>query len=160
MKGTVAFAGGLAGAGALTLIHETVKRIEPKAPRMDLLGMTALSKAMLATGKVPPPPRKLFMLTMAGDLAANALFYSIAGIGHKQGVVKRGIILGLSAGLGAVLLPGRMGLPEAPSNRTSATRLMTLGLYLAGGIVAALISKTLEQRREQRVMLEDDQRPE
>ena len=39
MKATTALAGGLAGAATITLIHESIKRVVPEAPRMDRLGM-------------------------------------------------------------------------------------------------------------------------
>ena len=50
MKTIAALGGGLAGAAAVTLLHETVRRIVPEAPRMDLLGKQALSKGLNAAG--------------------------------------------------------------------------------------------------------------
>ena len=44
MKAIYALEGGVAGAAALTLLHETIKKTVPNAPRMDLLAMNALSK--------------------------------------------------------------------------------------------------------------------
>jgi hypothetical protein len=37
----------------------------------------------------------------------------------------------------AVVLPKPLGLPEEASNKTLSTRLMTVGLYLLGGLAAA-----------------------
>lgn len=146
MKVLPAIEGGLSGAVALTLVHETVRRIYPQAPRMDLMGMTALSKMIRKAGETPPAQRKLYWYTMAGDVAANALFYSIAGLGKKKGVLQRGMALGLAAGVGAVILPKHLNLPNRHSNRTPATVALTIGIYLLGGVVAAGVMKLLEEK--------------
>ena len=104
---------------------------------MDLLGMSALSTIIKKSGKTPPEKDELFGITMAGDIAGNALYYSLAGAGNKRGVWLRGLLLGLAAGAGAVYLPGPLGLPEGTSRRTSKTRLLTFVLYTTGGLVAA-----------------------
>jgi hypothetical protein len=138
----------LAGACALTLTHELIRRNVPGAPRMDRLGMEALAKILGGLGKRVPPRRTLFLLTMAGDVLANTLYYSSTGLGRPQGNALRGTMLGLAAGIGAVVLPKHMGLSNAPSNRTSATKIMTVGLYLVGGVVTSIVLNALEGRRD------------
>jgi hypothetical protein len=137
MKPTIALGGGLLGACAITLIHESIKNVVPKAPRMDLLGMEAMARLMKKSGKMPPPPKKLYASAMAGDLLSNALYYSLAGIGAPKDVFTRGAALGIAAGLGALLLPQRAGLLAAPAYRSKASQSMTLGLYVLGGLAAA-----------------------
>lgn len=148
MKKLSAIEGGATGALALTLIHETVKKLDPKAPRMDLLGMNAITKLFKSFGQDPPEKNKLFVMAMIGDLISNSLYYSLAGLGRKKGVFQRGILLGLGAGLGAVLLPKPLQLNEAPTNRTTKTKAITIGLYLIGGLVAAAIIKHLEKEKK------------
>lgn len=150
MRPTISLGSGLAGAAATTLIHETVRRIVPNAPRMDLLGMMALSKMLKNSDKPVPGKSKLYGWTMAGDIVSNSLYYSLAGIGKKKGAILRGGLLGLAAGVGAVLLPKPLGLNEEYSNRTNATKLMTIGLYLAGGLVTAAVLRALQKRQEKR----------
>ena len=146
MKLGSALEGGLAGAFALSLLHEILKWKNPDAPHMDELGMEALSKA-LNFAKLPiPEERKLFLMTLAGDLMANSAFYAVAGIGEKDQVWLRGILLGLSAGIGGVLLPKPMGLDESKSTRTIQTKIMTMGLYLFGGLVASFVMDHLANR--------------
>jgi hypothetical protein len=147
MKKLSALEGGATGALALTLIHETVRKLDPQAPRMDLLGMNAVSKLLKSLGKNSPEKHKLFVWAMIGDLISNSLYYSLAGLGSKKNVVQRGILLGLGAGLGAVLLPKPLELNEAATNRTTRTKAITIGLYLIGGIVAAAIIKHLEKEK-------------
>ncbi len=138
-----ALLGGLAGACALTLIHETVRRQNKNAPRMDKLGMEALAKGLKKTGKKVPRKKELFLWTMAGDILSNAAYYSLAGIGPKKSVLTNSMVLGFAGGLGGVLLPKPLGLDERTSTRTPQTKLMTLGWYLFGGLVSGSIIKAL-----------------
>ena len=147
MKVSKSIQSGLAGAAALTLAHETIRKTLPHAPRMDRLGMTALTRLLRKGNLDVPRYRNLFITTMAGDLLANALYYSLTGVGEKGSHLLRGSILGLSAGLGAVILPKHMGLPAWPSNRTTATKVLTVGIYFLGGIVAASVLNSLERKR-------------
>lgn len=145
MKTSTALISGLAGAATLTIVHEIVKRMDPKAPRMDLLGMNAISKLMMKGHKTPPDRKTLFFITMAGDLIANALYYSLTGVGHK-GKWLKGSLLGTAAGIGGVLLPKPMGLNPAYSSRTNATKVMTVALYLIGGLVTSAVLKALDDK--------------
>lgn len=150
MKTLSALEGGLAGAVALTLIHETIKAVIPQAPRMDLLGKEAISKGLKSLNGNAPGEKQLYAITLTGDLIANAIYYSFAGIGKREDALVKGAALGLAAGLGAVLLPGPLGLDTRYSNRTLETKLITVGLYVAGGIVAAAIMRLLERKKVKR----------
>ena len=140
--------GGLAGAVVLTAVHETMRRFVPNAPRMDVLGMRAIEKLMTKADAEPPQDDdKLHNLALAGDVVSNSLYYSLAGTGKNAWW--RGAALGAAAGLGAVYLPGPLGLGEAPSNRTTQTQLMTVGYYLMGGLVAAALGYALSSSDEE-----------
>lgn len=52
-----ALGSGLAGALALTAIHETMRHQRSDAPRMDLLGMQAIEK-LLHAGSISVPNRQ------------------------------------------------------------------------------------------------------
>ena len=84
MNPLTALGGGLAGACAVTLIHETVRRIVPEAPRLDLLGMTAIEKGLRAAGKKAPGENQLFTWALAGDIVSNSLYFSLAGVGKEK----------------------------------------------------------------------------
>lgn len=133
-----AAASGFVGACVLTLIHESARRAWPRAPRMDVLGMRAIAGSLRAAGQEPPPDDELHTLALAGDVVSNSLYYSLVGVGRPEKTLLRGTILGLAAGVGAVLLPEPLGLGNAPSARTPETKAMTVGWYLAGGLAAAL----------------------
>lgn len=148
MNATTALAGGLAGAATITLLHESIRRVVPEAPRMDRLGMQAISKGLKKAGKKVPKQDTLFTITMAGDLISNALFYSAAGIGSEKNIWVRSSVLGLAAGLGAVLLPQPLGLNNKHSNRTVATQMMTVGLYVTGALVTTAVIKLLNRKKK------------
>ena len=148
MKVLSAIGGGLAGACALTLLHEITRRIDKDAPRMDLLGREAIAQGLRFAGQNPPDSDKLQKVTLLGDILSNTLYYSLAAAGHKKYVMPKGTVLGLVAGLGALFLPKPMGLNPAHSNRTLKTQVLTTSFYLVGGLVASLVAKKLEKKSE------------
>lgn len=140
-----AFGSGLIGACVLTAIHETVRRFVPDAPRMDVLGKQALALLYRESGHAVPDDDQLHYQALAGDIASNAAYYSLVGVGDPNGAELRGALLGLGAGLGSVFLPKHLGLDNDASTRTPATTAMTIGLYLAGGLAAAAAFRLLEK---------------
>ena len=146
-----ALGSGLAGAAALNVIHETVRRLRPEdAPRMDTYGRRAIARGMESVGVTPPSRDALQGLALAGDLVSNALYYALVGVGSpdpKQALL-RGAALGAAAGVGAVVLPPVIGLGSAPSRRTPQTKGMAFAWYLAGGLAAAGVWSMLQNRRE------------
>lgn len=145
MKLLPSLAAGFAGALVLTALHETVRRLRPEdAPRMDVLGMRGLRK-LLGKAQAPQPDEDtLFDLTMAADVLSNGLYYTLVGSGKHA--VRRGLLLGVAAGVGGVALPGPLGLGEGPSNRTPQTQAMTVAWYTAGGLVAGAVARALRKR--------------
>ncbi|MGZ5243750.1 MAG: hypothetical protein ACXWW0_07635 [Bacteroidia bacterium] len=145
MKVLSAIVGGFAGACALTLLHETLKRIDPDAPRMDLLGMDALTASLNLTNNSTAENDELFRYAMTADILCNSLYYSLAGAAKSDKTFMAGSLLGAAAGIGAVILPGPLGLIEEASNRTNKTKLLTMGLYFVGGIVASKVMNWMEE---------------
>ena len=148
MKAIYALEGGLAGAVALTLIHETIKRAIPGAPRLDLLGIQVVSKGVKAFKAKQPKERALYGMALTGELISNAIYYSLSGIGGSKGAVAKGAALGLGAGLSAVILPDKIGLSGQNTNRNIETKILTVGLYVLGGIIASLVLKKLDKRKK------------
>ena len=129
---------GFVGACTVTLIHETARRFVPDAPRMDILGMRAISKSLRAVGEQPPAGRRLHTAALVGDILSNSLYYSLVGVGRGKNVRLLGAGLGTAAGVGGVVLPEPLGLGGDASGRSKSTQIMTVGWYLAGGLAAAL----------------------
>ena len=141
-----ALGSGLVGACALTLIHETARRFIDDAPRMDVLGMRALSKAARAADLDPPVP--LHEAALVGDLVSNSLYYSLVGAGSRREALRNGALLGLAAGVGAVYLPERLGLGRQPTEDSPQTQLMTVAWYLLGGLAAGAAYRALASHED------------
>ena len=146
MKLLPSLAAGFAGAIALNVLHETVRRLRPHdAPRMDVLGERGLRK-LLGLADLPQPDEGLaYTATLLGDVLSNGLYFSLVGSGkHSLG---RGAVLGALAGVGGVVLPGPLGLGTAPSSRTPQTQAMTVAWYTLGGLVAGVVAAELRKAR-------------
>ena len=137
--------GGFAGAIALNILHETYRRLDHDAPRIDLIGEEALSKSLLYVGVDPPKGNARYTATLAGDLISNSLYFSMIGVGNQKFTILRGIAYGFSAGVGALKLPNSLGLKDAPVTKTDKTKILTVGWYILGGIVAALAINKLKK---------------
>lgn len=146
MKGIENLAGGLAGALVLNILHETVKRMDKDAPRVDLVGEEALSKSLETVGVEPPKGDALFGATLAADVFSNALYFSAVGAGKKKNLLLLGAGYGLAAGFGAITLTKPLGLNDKPVNRTTKTQALTVAFYLVGGLVSALTIKALRKK--------------
>jgi hypothetical protein len=147
MNAESAMEGGITGATTLTILHEIVRKLDRDAPRMDELGKEVLGKLFKKLNLDVPDDDKMHLLATGAELVSNGLFYSLAGAASKNNTFLRGIFLGLTAGIGAVVLPAKMGLDERASNRTSKTQVMTVLWYTIGGIVAAAVAERLEERK-------------
>ena len=139
--------GGLAGACTLTLLNESVKKLDKDAPRMDLLGMNAVARLMKGNNLITQTADKLFPVALAGDLVSNSLYYSMADTQSKKNTWIRGGLLGLGAGLGAVVLPKTLGLKEDATTRTLKTKVLTVAWYMIGGLVAAAAMNLLDKNK-------------
>ena len=137
---------GLVGACVLTVLHETARQFIDDAPRADILGMRAIRKVMEKADAEPPADDQLHDWALGGDILSNTLYFSLVGLAKPKHAVLAGAALGLAAGVGAVGLPGPMGLGTAPSSRTPATAVMTIGWYLIGGLATAGMYTLLKRR--------------
>lgn len=145
MKILPSLAGGLAGALSVTILHELIRKFDSSAPRLDLLGEQAASRLIEKTGHHAPEGKKLYFTGLAGDILSNTLYYSIAGTRMKS-LFSTGGLLGLSAGVGALALPEKLNLNKVFAGGTTKKKLITVGLYLTGGLVASAVIKALTKK--------------
>jgi hypothetical protein len=132
--------GGLAGAGTLTLLNETVRRFDSEAPRLDLLGRNAVAKILKSSSVKALPVFDSFMpAAVAGDLISNSLYYAMAQAPTKKETYVRGALLGIGAGLGAVTLAKPLGIDPTIGQQPLKTKALTVAWYLIGGLAAAAI---------------------
>lgn len=139
---------GAAGAVALTAVHQVARAVTDSAPRMDVVGMRALARGARAVGQDQPKTHAgLYGATLAGDLIANSVYYSLAT------TYTRGTVLGLIAGVGALVLPERMGLGVPPKSDLLSNQVMTVAWYLVGGLAAAATAQCLASQRRSDVQV-------
>lgn len=138
-----AAAAGAVGAITTNALHELTRRSISDAPRVDLLGMQALSKMLASAGAPVPTGRALYGATLAGDLLSNAAYFS--GVAAAANPVLAGLVLGAVAGIGAVALPRPMGLSTEPTARSARTALLTAMLYTAGGLASGVLYSRLRE---------------
>lgn len=140
-----ALAGGIAGALVLTGLHESARALLNHPPRMDVIGERALRRSFEALGQRPPRGRRLYRATLAGEVLSNSLYYSIVGAAAPSRQLRTGLLVGLIAGIGAVLLPPRLGLGHPPGEKSPITPLLTIAWYTAGGLAAAAVARLLNE---------------
>jgi len=146
MKVLASLAGGLAGAITVTVLHEMFRKVNPSsAPRLNKLGEQATQKLAKISGSHLPEGNKLYSTSMAGSILANTLTYSLAGLTGKR-PFSAGTLLGAAMGWGAVKLPPKMGLKSQYSAGSPTKRWTTLALYIAGGLVASAVTRSLKKR--------------
>ena len=135
----------MAGAAALTAVHQLARAVTDNAPRMDVVGMRALARGINAAGgEASQTHRGLYGATLAGDLISNSAYYSLAT------TYTRGTVMGILAGIGALVLPQRMGLGEPPHSELLSNKIMTVAWYTLGGLAAACTANWLAGRRAER----------
>jgi hypothetical protein len=132
-----ALTAGAAGAAVLTAVHQAAQAFTPDAPRMDVVGRRAIAAGLESAGVTPPDEPTLQRWALGGDLVANSIYYSVIACGKPSGVWRRGLLLGVAAGVGALLLPQRMGLGAPPRSDSVANQIMTVAWYTIGGLVTA-----------------------
>lgn len=135
---------GMAGAATLTAVHQLARTVTEAAPRMDVLGIRALSRGSRAAGFEPPAESHggLYAAALAGDLLFNSAYYSLAT------TWKRGTVLGILAGIGALVLPQRLGLGDPPKSELLSNRIMTVAWYTLGGLAAAATAQCLRPHEQ------------
>jgi hypothetical protein len=138
-----AFAAGTVGAATLTTIHQLARTVSDDAPRMDVVGGRAVVKTIEAAGGTVPSLAAVDRIALAGDLFCNSAYYSLVACGRDAHVWRRAVALGLAAGIGALVLPQRIGLGEPPRSYRPANQIMTVAWYLLGALAAAAAAKPL-----------------
>ena len=139
-----AFVAGVYGAVALTALHQLARRVTDDAPRMDVLGERAIARTVRAAGGTLPMQPTLHRWALAGDLVANSAYYSLVACGRDTHMWTRAVAMGLAAGAGALVLPRRIGLGDAPKRDHLPNQIMTVAWYLVGGLAAACAGRALK----------------
>jgi hypothetical protein len=138
---------GFAGAIALNILHETLRKENSDVPRIDLLGEDALQKTLKHFGTRIENRHNLYKATLAGDVLSNTLYYSLIGAGKPSLKWPRAVFYGLSAGFGALTLPKPMGLNPEPVTKNNQVKVLTVGYYVFGALVTGLVLNLLSKMK-------------
>ncbi|MES2387972.1 MAG: hypothetical protein V4543_08215 [Bacteroidota bacterium] len=139
---------GLAGAAALNILHEVLRRSTTDAPRMDWLGKEVLAKSLKSVNIDPPKGTNMDIASLAGDILGNGGYYTIIGMGDPETAPLRGLLVGAAAGAGAILIPKYTGLNEKATNKNLANQALTIGLYALGGLAAGLAAMWIGRHKK------------
>ncbi len=124
---------GLGGALALSLLHETIRKNFDNVPEINKVGEEALNKVLDKADMKITNHDQLYAATLAGDVIGNGMYYATTATSGFN------IASGLAMGLGALALPGKVGLDEDPVAETTQKKVMTVAYYLFGAIVTKFI---------------------
>ena len=136
---------GFGGAVVLTLLNESLKELDNKMPRIDLLGEEALAKASTFLGSEIKNKDTLFKASVVGDLISNTAYFSLIN-GNKNEIWTKAASAGFLAGMAAVALPKKLGLDDKPVAKTVTTKVLTIGYYMLGAFATAGILSAIQKK--------------
>lgn len=130
---------GLGGAIALNVLHQFVKNNYQNVPDFNEVEEEAIDKSLEKINLQVKDHNKLYNATVAGDIVTNALYYTFTPF-------KMNSIIGALGGLGAMVLPKKLGLDNTPIAGTDKKKMITMGYYIFGALVAGGIYRALTSR--------------
>ncbi|WP_288243896.1 hypothetical protein [uncultured Chryseobacterium sp.] len=124
---------GLGGAVALSLLHEAIRKNFDNVPEINKVGEEALNKALDKVDAKVTNHDQLYAATLAGDVIGNGMYYAATATTGFN------VASGVMMGLGAVVLPEKLGLNNTPVAGSTQKKVMTVAYYLFGAIVTKFI---------------------
>ena len=164
MKLASAIEGGLAGATTISLLGETLRRIDGKPLGKNGIKTKRLKKRFKKAGnqKKPLEATKQYV-QLAGDLLGAASVLGFTSLGKRKNALLRGALLGTAAGLGAVFLdnhthdhrPNRTNGHEGytatmMAKDTTLQKVLEVGLFTLGGLVAGKIVQAAGKKKKKK----------
>jgi hypothetical protein len=145
MKLLSSVAGGFAGALTVTILHQLLSRKYTGLPRPDLPAAQDTLKVAVTRPGGPARLKKPLMASTGAQLLASTLYFSLAGTRMKN-MFTAGSLGGLMAGVGALSLPRKYHYNGAAVDAGKKHKWVTIALYLAGGLVSAMVIRWMERR--------------
>lgn len=147
MNMTNALEGGLAGATALTMLHEAIDKIDPKAPNTKFLSKPGIIKKIKKYSSKKGPKSVKFYIRLATEFLASMGYFGLPGLGKKKNVVLIGGLLGAAAGAG-VAFQHRDDEANLDERSAAWNKIVTIALYTAGGLIAGGVMKSLNSKKK------------
>jgi hypothetical protein len=161
MKLAKAIEGGLAGVTTISLIGETLSKLDNNRSHGSFLNADNLRRRFKkASSKKAGKATKQFIL-LAGELLGSSAFLGMASLGKKRNAVMRGAALGAAAGLGSVLLRDRKNKKEGMDGHEGyplmmgvkdplLSKVLEVGLFAVGGVVAGKLVQSAGKKKKKK----------
>lgn len=150
MSSTLSVLDDLATQSPLTILHKIVRLFNPNAPHFNELGRNTIMKLADKADLNVPNNDVTELLERASENATSAISGLFGDTGESA--ILQGAALGLSVGVGAVLLQPKEEYFTHKNYSGSKNKLLVVGMYVAGGILASIIVKQLEKRNASNVV--------
>lgn len=159
MKLKSAIETGLAGATTISLLGETLRRIDGQNSHPNSMHKKSLEKRFKKASSKKPLKASKQVIGLAGDLLGNASLLGLGKLTKKKNAVLRGALLGTAAGLGVVWLNsggnskgGVNGHKGYPYTKTATDPLLAkaleVGLFALGGAIAGKLVKGEKKKKK------------
>lgn len=140
-----AFMEQFANESLLSILQKIVRMIDRTAPRLDEVGKHNIAKLADKADMNVPEQDMNYLINTASEKVSDKLV-TLFGHSPEDNILLKGAALGLTAGVGAVLLPGHHQMFEVGNTDNTKNKLLTIGVYILGGIAASYISKQLNKQ--------------
>jgi hypothetical protein len=162
MKLASALEGGLAGATTISLLTDTLKRINGHSSGPNVFKSKNLGKRFKKARSKKPLKATKQIIQLAGDLLGSTAFLGLSSLGKKKNAMMRGALLGTAAGLGSVLLNsheekkrhkanGHEGYPPTGvAKDTLLTKALEVSLYTIGGMIAGRVIEGVGKKKKRK----------
>ena len=144
MSSTLSVLDDLATQSPLTILHKIVRMFNSNAPHFNELGHNTIMKLADKADLNVPNNDVTELLERVSEKATSAISGLFGDTGESA--ILQGAALGLSVGVGTILLQSKEEYFTSEDQSGAKKKLLTVGLYVAGGILASIIVKQLEKR--------------
>ncbi|HYO22661.1 MAG TPA: hypothetical protein VER36_09655 [Flavisolibacter sp.] len=156
-----ALEGGLAGVTTISLLTETLRKINGNSSHLGLLDGGSLKKRFKKVRSKKRGKATKQFIRLAGDLLGSTAFLGLSSLGKKKNSMLRGGLLGTAAGLGSVLMNGHdkqngksnghEGYPATMLQKDQVlSKVLEVSLYTIGGLIAGKVIQGTSKKKKRR----------
>ena len=161
MKLAHAIEGGLAGVTTISLLGETLRKIDGQRSAAGFLDGRRMKKRFKKANSKKRSEATKQYIQLAGEVLGGTAFLGLTSLGKKKNAMLRGALLGTAAGLGVVLLQnheeennktnGHDGFPTTMlAKNTLLHKAAQVGLFALGGLVAGKVLQEAGKGKKRR----------
>ena len=149
MKAAQILESGLAGAATLTLLSETRNKINSNSPNTNLFHRKGIVRHLKKGMRKKGFKAVKMYVSVAAELLSIAGALGISGLGKKKNAVLQGGLAGALTGTAVAFL---QNVPENESdnNELWRKRLVTIALYILGGLVAGKVVQAMNKKKKKK----------